>query len=84
MKVLCPKCGVTIPVSTRPAATTDVRGVNVTGNVNIEGGGISFGPGGAISFGPGGQIAFGGPSKAASTCLTCGEVFFYSADDVTD
>jgi hypothetical protein len=58
--------------------------VNVTGNVNIGGGGISFGPGGSISFRPGGRIAFGGPSKIASNCTTCGEVFEYSAEDVSD
>lgn len=84
MKVICPNCGDDVPVQRRPSGTTDIRGVNVSGKVDVGGGRVSFGAGGKVSFGPGGRISFGGPKKATTGCPTCGSAVDYSAEDIVD
>ena len=85
MHVNCKKCGSKIAVAGRPAGSTTVgSNVSVQGPVNVQGGGISFGPGGGISFGPGGGIGFGAPTQSQFTCFTCGTTSAYSANEILD
>ena len=84
MYVLCKKCKTKINVSEKPGGSTNVSGVQVKGNVQIEGGQISFGPGGSISFGPGGSIDFGPPVTSEFVCPECGHVDKYQPDDFVE
>jgi hypothetical protein len=81
MNVLCKSCKRKIAVSGKPGGSTNLSGVQVTGDVKIQGGGIAFGPGGGISFGPGGGISFGPPPKSEFVCTECGHIDTYGAED---
>jgi len=84
MHVICKGCGHKIPVAGRPKGSTNVEGVNVEGNVHIDGGSITFGPGGSISFGPGGGIGFGTPRPSTFACPKCHSTFEYTADEIQE
>ena len=81
MYVLCKKCKAKIIVAKKPGGSTRVSGVQVKGNVRIDGGQISFGPGGSISFGPGGSIGFGPPVNSEFICTECGHIDEYQPED---
>lgn len=84
MYVSCKKCGNKVAVAGRPTGSTSVKNVQVQGNVNVGGGGISLGPGGSISFRPGGSIGFGGPQKSTFSCMACGTSAEYAPDEIKD
>jgi hypothetical protein len=81
MHVICKNCKCKIVVSGKPGGSTNLSGVQATGNVKIDGGSISFGPGGGISFGPGGSISFGPPPKSQFVCTDCGHIDTYDPED---
>jgi len=68
-------------VAGKPGGSTRVSGVQVKGNVRIDGGQIRFGPGGSISFDPGGGISFGSPLSSEFVCTECGHVDEYRPED---
>ena len=82
MYVLCKKCGSRIEVANRPSGFTQTSNVKMKGNVNVEGGKISFGRGGSISFGPGGSLSFGGPVPSEFTCMECGHTDVYNPEEI--
>lgn len=84
MHVVCKNCGSKIQVAGRPRGSTQTSNVRLSGNVHVEGGGISFGPGGSISFGPGGSIGFGPPVKSEFTCMECGHKDTYASDEIQE
>jgi len=84
MHVICKKCGLQINVANRPRGSTKTSGVQLQGNVRVEGGGLSFGPGGSISFKPGGSIGFGKPGPSQFVCMECGHTDTYSPEDIID
>ena len=81
MHVICKKCGTKILIQDWPAGTNSLSNVSVSGNVNIGGGAIGFGPGGSISFSPGGSIALGGPPKARIQCGACNSIAEYERQE---
>jgi hypothetical protein len=56
----------------------------MSGNVQVEGGKISFGPGGSISFGRGGSVGFGKPVESQFVCVECGHTDSYLPQDIVD
>ena len=84
MHVICKSCKAKILVSGKPGGGTNVSGVQVKGDVRIDGGSIAFGPGGSISFGPGGGISFGPPPASQFVCTACGHVDSYSPDEFVE
>ena len=72
MHVICKNCGKRISVASKPSGHTTMSNVRTEGNVNVDGGKISFGPGGKLSFGPGGKVGFGPAPKSTFVCMSCG------------
>jgi DNA-directed RNA polymerase subunit RPC12/RpoP len=84
MHVICKNCGHEIPVAGRPQGSTDLHGVQLHGNVHVEGGSITFGPGGGISFGPAGSMSFGPPRPSEFRCPRCSTTAEYGASEILD
>lgn len=85
MHVACKNCGNKIAVAGRPSGTTSLHNVGVEGDVNVEGGKISFGPGdGKISFGPEGRVGLGPPVESQFSCLQCGTTADYAPEEIAD
>lgn len=81
MYVICKDCSHKIPVAGKPSGSTSLKNVHPEGNVNISGGGISFGKGGSLSFKKGGSVSFGSSVKSTFACPKCGKSNDYGPDD---
>lgn len=84
MHVKCKNCQKPILVSGKPGGGTNLSGIQVKGDVKIDGGSISFGPGGSIGFGPGGSISFGPPPTSRFVCTNCGHEAEYKPEDFVE
>ncbi|MEI8006091.1 MAG: hypothetical protein WCI48_07775 [Bacteroidota bacterium] len=84
MFVICRSCGGKIAVSHKPQGGTNMQGINLSGNVKVEGNKVVFGSGGKLAFGPGGKIGFGAAPKSRFTCTDCGKSFDYSVDEIQE
>lgn len=84
MHVKCLNCGEAITVPSRPSGRTGLSGVEISGNVDVRGGGIAFGPGGRIGFGPSGKMSLGGPPPLELECNACGHKAMYNATEICE
>lgn len=85
MYVICKKCGAKIAVANRPSGFTRTSGTRFEGNVRLEGGRISFGPGGGkLIFDDSGVLGFGPPIASEFSCVDCGHVDSYHAEEIKD
>ena len=84
MHVVCKQCKEPIAVTRRPEGSTNLSNVDLSGDVNAEGGKISFRRGGKITFRKGGMLGFGKPQSSTFTCSSCGHTADYSIDEILD